>query len=437
MMTGEALLSPVESWGRSIRGKSRIEKLHDRFAALPAHGRPFLPFGNGRSYGDVCLNEGGTLLHTRGLDRFIAFDAGAGILRCEAGVLLSDAIELIRPRGWFLPVTPGTKFVTVGGAIANDVHGKNHHRAGSFGCHVRAFELLRSDGTRLLCMPGNNAEWFAATIGGLGLTGLITWAELQLVRFPGPWFDVETVRFTTLDEFAALSADVDPGFEYTAAWFDCLRVRRGRLPGLFIRANPRPLPPPQRERAASRLAMPFSPPFSLIGRWSLRAFNAAYSQPWRRSRWRNVQHYEALLFPLDGVQDWNRIYGSRGFYQFQCVVPGQAALAVLLERVAASGEGSFLAVLKAFGERTSPGLMSFPRLGVTLALDFPNRGARTLALLDDLAEIVAEHDGAIYPAKDARMSAAHFRRFFPRRDEFAQYVDPGFSSSFWRRVGGT
>ncbi|HSX59193.1 MAG TPA: FAD-binding oxidoreductase, partial [Tahibacter sp.] len=230
-----------ESWGRYPRPHDqRLLALRDRDAPLPAFDGTALPRGNGRSYGDSCLNDGGTLLCARGLDRFIAFDAATGVLRCEAGTLLAEILDLVVAQGWFLPVTPGTKFVTVGGAIANDVHGKNHHVAGCFSEHVRGFELLRSDGSRRWCSPSENADWFAATVAGLGLTGLITQAELQLRRVRSPWLSAETHRFGSLSEFFALSAASERDYEYTVAWIDCAARERTLGRGHFIRANHAP-----------------------------------------------------------------------------------------------------------------------------------------------------------------------------------------------------
>jgi len=236
---------------------------------LPVIERSLLPYGNGRSYGDSCLNDGGALLHTRGLDRFIAFDPTTGMLRCEAGVLLSEILELIVPQGWFLPVTPGTRFVTVGGAIANDVHGKNHHRAGTFGAWIRGFELLRSDGSRHRCSPTENPDWFAATVGGLGLTGLITWAEIQLRRIANPWIASETIRFggleeffavSGLEEFFAVSAASDRDYEYTVAWLDCTSRGAALGRGLFMRGNHAPALCAARPRSpVGRLTVPFTP----------------------------------------------------------------------------------------------------------------------------------------------------------------------------------
>ncbi len=397
-----------------------------------------LAYGNGRSYGDSCLNGGGTLLRTRGLDRLIAFDRLTGRLRCESGVLFDDLLRLIVPAGWFLPVLPGTRFITVGGAIANDIHGKNHHRAGSFGRHLLRFELLRSDGQRLECAPRQHADLFAATIGGLGLTGLISWAELQLVPLTSPWLAVETIRFQGLDEFFALSAESALHYEHSVAWIDCLAPAGQRGRGVFSGANPCTGLAAGPERPRRSLRIPFTPPIPLLGGPGLRSFNRYW---YYRSRPRHaVKHYQPFFFPLDGIGDWHRLYGPRGFLQYQCVLPpafAAASIAAQLDAIADSGTGSFLAVLKRFGELPSPGLLSFPRPGTTLALDFPFRGEATLALLERLDAIVAEAGGAVYPAKDARMSGRHFRHFFPAWENFSRHVDPEFSSSFWRRVSDT
>lgn len=421
----------MQSWGRVLQLRQEVQRLSFRDQALPLQlGRSVLPHGLGRSYGDSCLNENGTLLATRGLDRYIAFDAQSGVLRCESGVSLAEILQLVVPRGWFLPVTPGTKYVTLGGAIANDVHGKNHHQAGTFGCHVRAFELLRSDGSRRICTAQDNAEWFGATIGGLGLTGLITWAELQLKPIRSPLLEVQTQRFVGLAEFFRLSRESDASHEYTVAWIDCLS-REGR--GVFLRADHASGGNLARERVRGpRLSVPFTPPLSPVGRLSLRAFNALYFRSAREGV--RLQHYEPYFYPLDRVGEWNRLYGPRGFFQYQCVVPEQGAIVELLQAIAAAGQGSFLAVLKGFGAQASPGWLSFARPGWTLALDFPNRGEPTRKLFERLDGVVANAHGAIYPAKDARMPAKLFKTAFPRWQELEKIRDPEFSSSFWRRV---
>ena len=427
------------SWGRYPSSRPRhILPCHDpRRLALPAETESCLPFGNGRSYGDVCLNNDGVLLLARGLDRFIAFDPATGILRAEAGVLLSESLALIVPQGWFLPVTPGTQFVTLGGAIANDVHGKNHHLAGSFGGHVRAFELLRSDGNRLTCTPAHNPNWFRATVGGLGLTGLITWVEIQLQRIANPWIVVENRRFASLDEFLALNAEYEARYPYTVSWIDCAAAGRALGRGIYMagmHAPPGLMKPPPEGRA---LTVPFAPPVSLVNNLSVRWFNRLYYHLPRPAR--GLTPYQPFFYPLDNLREWNRLYGRRGFFQYQCVIPpavARDALWEMLARIAASGQGSMLAVLKRLGDQTSGGLLSFPRPGFTLALDFPNIGQKTLDLLERLDEVTRQAGGAVYPAKDARMSGDSFRQYFPQWVEFSRFIDPRFSSSFWRRVNG-
>ena len=421
----------LRSWGQLPAQAAADERWWaDRSADLPAVDGSLLAYGNGRSYGDVCLNSCATLLHTRGIDRFIAFDEHSGVLRCEAGVLLSEILAVFVPRGWFLPVTPGTRFVTLGGAIANDVHSKNHHGAGSFGCHVRCFELLRSDGSRRVCSPNENADWFAATIGGLGLTGLITWAEIALKPISSVSIAVRNTRFCGLDEFFAINQAAEAAHEYTVAWIDCLSATPR---GIFMAGDH--LADGELDVARGRsLSLPLTPPVSLVNGLSLRVFNQAYYH--RPLPAAGVTHYAPFFYPLDQVLHWNRLYGPQGFYQYQFVVPMAAreALADTLASIAASGQGSFLAVLKTFGDVASPGMLSFPMPGVTLALDFPNRGAPTRALFERLDAIVAAAGGRLYAAKDARMSGEFFRHSNPRLGEFLPFIDAKFSSDFSRRV---
>lgn len=432
-------MRPVSSWGRLSAEPHHALLLNDpsRVRSLVSAGPlPGVAHGMGRSYGDVCLNPGGTLWMTAGLDHLIAFDDATGRLVCEAGVLLRDIQRMAVARGWILPVTPGTQVVTVGGAIANDVHGKNHHVLGSFGDHVLGLTLVRTDGQVLHCSPSGHADWFAATVGGLGLTGVITQAEIQLRRIAGPWLDTETIPYASLEEFFRLADASEADWEHTVSWIDCLAGGQGR--GLFMRGNPvdagpRPLP------GARSLAMPFVPPVSLVNRLSLRPFNLAY---YHLKKWRAgaaIAHYESFFYPLDNLLDWNRMYGPKGFFQYQSVVPrdvGREAVRDMLAAIARSGEGSFLAVLKTFGNRQPPGMLSFAQPGVTLALDFPNQGERTHRLLASLDAIVQQAGGRIYAAKDARMPRALFEAGYPRLSEFQKYRDPGISSGFSRRLMG-
>lgn len=428
----------LESWGRFPRATARVVPIHWR-TARPFEGTgPFLPYGLGRSYGDVCLNDGGVLLHARGLDRFIFLDADRALLTCEAGVSLGEILELVEPRGFGLPVVPGTKHVTVGGAVANDVHGKNHHRAGTFGAHVEELELLRSTGERLPCSRTENPALFAATVGGLGLTGLVLRATLRLRRQASPRIDAETLPIRDLGEFFERARECDATFEYTVAWIDCLasgaRLGRGLLHRGNAAAEEAPPPPPRRRRLTVPIELPVTPLCSL----TVKAFNAAYSASHRVGRGVHRTGRDAFFFPLDGVDHWNRIYGRAGLLQFQCQLPPAAAepaLREILSAVAAAGDGSFLAVLKNFGAAPSPGLLSFPREGATLALDFPNRGERTLRLFDRLHAVVRAHAGRIYPAKDALMSPEQFHlQYADALPAFLRQLDPAFSSSLWRRV---
>lgn len=395
-----------------------------------------MPRGCGRSYGDSCLNAGGTLVDCTGLDRFI--DLGTdGMLRCEAGVTLAEVLDVVVPRGWFLPVVPGTKWVTVGGAIANDIHGKNHHHVGTFGSHVSSFELLRSTGERLVCSSETNPELFAATIGGLGLTGVILWADVRLRPIYGTAVEVDRVRFAGLDEFLAIAAE-DAGYDYTVAWVDCLARGRRLGRGIYLRGSHTKGDAARPTGRGPRLRVPCDAPNLLLNRTTLGVFNAVQYR-WGLRRGRRTVGYEPFFFPLDGIGEWNRLYGSRGFLQYQCVVPeteGGGAVREILARVAGSSETAGLGVLKRFGALRSPGLLSFPRPGLTLAVDLAFRGQSTLDLLDALDEVVRLAGGAVYPAKDARMSGESFRQFFPLWERFAVQVDPKFSSSFWRRVHG-
>ncbi|MFG1463561.1 FAD-binding oxidoreductase [Xanthobacter sp. DSM 24535] len=436
------------SWGGVLRAESDVVRPLDpaRAARLvqDPHPQSLIAYGCGRSYGDVALNPGGMLVDTRHLDCFMAFDPESGLLTCEAGVRLADIFAVIsHPEadgsGWMLPVVPGTRFVSVGGAIANDVHGKNDHACGSFGNHVVSLELARSDGNRFICSRKENPGLFSASIGGMGLTGLILSATLRLRKVSGLALESEEIRFGHLDDFFALDAESAEDWEYTAAWVDCLAKGAQLGRGIYLRARHAPgvgAPPPSR---ATKIVVPFAPPISAVNALSLRAFNAAY---WRKlgksGRKAQVASYEKTFFPLDAIGQWNHLYGPRGFYQFQAVIPTDAArdgTADLLRAIVAAGQGSMLVVLKRFGTVGSPGLMSFPMPGVTLALDFPNLGEGTLRLLRRLEEIVVAAHGRIYPAKDFSMSAETYAKGYPALSAFRHFLDPAMSSAFSRRVG--
>jgi FAD/FMN-containing dehydrogenase len=428
------------SWGRYPRVQHQsIYKVYwsQQVQPILANSAPSscLPYGLGRSYGDSCLNEGRNLMDCSRLDRILAFDRQTGILMCEGGTSLADILNIAVPAGWLLPVTPGTKLVTVGGAIANDVHGKNHHCAGTFGLHVRRLLLCRSDRGILECGLHQNTELFRATIGGLGLTGIILCAEIALKPICSDRIEAQSLPFQSAAEFLALSAESDDKFEYTVAWMDGLSSRRFR--GIFSRGNHSQAT----ERAPEYRVRPgasSSAPAFLLNRWNAKLFNSFYFH-WKSLRRSSaLLSFDAFFYPLDSIRNWNHAYGNGGFLQYQCVVPESACEAVeeLLGRIARDGSGPFLAVLKRFGSLTSPGMLSFPRPGITLALDFPMRGVRTLRVLEWLDQAVEQNGGALYPAKDARMSPQMFEQSFPKWREFSAYVDPVLSSSLWRRVTG-
>ena len=438
----------IRAWGRVVAARHHVSHPATTQAAAAlvagAGPEPILAFGCGRSYGDVALNPDGRLLEVTSLDRFIAFDPATGLLTCEAGVRLADILALVcRPEpdgsGWFLPVTPGTRFVTIGGAIANDVHGKNHHVFGTFGRHLISFDIIRSDGQVRTCSPNENAALFAATIGGLGLTGLILRATLRLRRVAGLAMEAQDIRFDRLEDFFNLAAASDRDWEYTAAWVDCSASGRNLGRGIYSRARHAPGQSAAPAPRQPKLSLPIVPPLSLANGFSVRAFNALYVRKLGHSgRSARTGGYESVLYPLDGLGNWNRIYGPRGFYQFQCVVPfdtARQAIAEMLRLIAASGQGSMLSVLKTFADLQSPGLLSFPRPGATLALDFPNKGPATRRLMQELEHVALQAGGRLYPAKDGLMSMEAFQKGFPAWETFQAHIDPAFSSSFARRVG--
>ena len=429
-----------ESWGRYPRLCSEVRPLFwkEDFPPLPAPSEKMLAVGMGRSYGDVCLLQNGTLLRTPNLDRLISFDGQTGLLRCEAGVTLAEILDFAVPRGWFLPVSPGTKYVTAGGAIANDIHGKNHHVAGTFGCHITCFELVRSDGTQLLCSPTQNADWYAATIGGMGLTGMITWAELQMRPIVSRRIRLQSTKFVGLDEFVALSR-ASAHSEYTVAWIDCVAQGRNFARGIFLQGEHDETQGPLTPLVKPKVAMPFDLPAFALSRLTVGAFNTLYYHKQMSKEKTGLVDYAPFFYPLVRILKWNRLNGKQGLLQFQCVLPWESdpmGMIQALKAITASGLASFLAVIKVFGDVESPGMMSFPMPGITLALDFPIRREVSFSLLDRLADITAEFGGRMYPAKDACMSAAHFQQFYPQWQQFSSYIDPSFSSSFWQRVTG-
>lgn len=431
----------VETWGRAHHGLHHLATPVWRDAVAEAARTTAeaglgttLAHGLGRSYGDSALNMNGGLVRTPGLDRLIAFDRDNGILRAEAGLSIDALLRVIVPAGWFVPVTPGTKFVTLGGAVANDVHGKNHHVAGCFGRHVRRLALWRSDRGVVECGPEVETDLFRATVGGLGLTGIVLWVEIALIPIRSAMIEVENIRFDDLDGFFDLS-EGSADWPYSVAWVDTIHggERFGR--GVFSRGRHAETGGLKPHRSGGP-TVPFDAPSGLLNRVTVGVFNKLYyAKP--GSAFRGRQHYDGFFYPLDRLRRWNRLYGRRGFYQWQGVVPpddARAATETLLRTVTRSGEASFLAVLKNFGDMPSPGLLSFPMAGTTLALDLPNRGERTLGLMAELDRVVGQASGRLYPAKDGRMPAAAFQAGYASWRELERLRDPLLMSDFWRRV---
>jgi FAD/FMN-containing dehydrogenase len=397
-------------------------------------GQPYLSVGSNKSYGDVGLASDANALSSANLNRIVSFNPEFGTMVCESGLILRDLQAFAVSQGWMLQVTPGTSLITVGGAIANDVHGKDHHFAGTFGHHVEEIVLVRSNGEVVSCSESQNSELFRATIGGLGLTGFIAQATLQLKRVTGPYLETEQVEFGKLSEFFDLAKESTSKWQANVAWFDCSTSKAGR--GIFSRGNPSDIRLSSTEKSKSAFTVP-KLPFSLVNPATLDVFNATYFKAQRRSLGKGVSHYKDFYYPLDRLSQWNRIYGPKGFFQFQSVVPPENAVSAtdeILNAIKVSGEGSFLAVLKVFGTRPAAGLLSFAREGVTLALDFPNRGPKTIRLFETLHSIVLEAGGAMNPSKDALMSRELFNAGFPGISEFANHRDPMCVSDFSRRL---
>lgn len=396
--------------------------------------RSFLGRGLGRSYGDCALNTGGTLIDCRCLNHLLSFDPADGILECEAGISILEINRLLTTTGWMLPVVPGTQFVSIGGAIANDVHGKNHVQKGSFGVHLLALKLARSNGELLECSAKNNSALFAATIGGLGLTGLILSAKLQLRPIRSLVMNTTRFSFDSLTELFSMAAEQLESWEYHAAWMDpAAGCRRGHYIVANHSGRQGNLNWPQRRGIP--LGLLAGLPSDLPGRLLMKAGNFWYRHGIRCGARKSTA--EAVFYPLDRLPDWNAAFGKMGFYQYQCVLPTASALAALdelLAVVAESGLSVSLAVGKWFGARSSPGLLSFPLAGFTVSLDFTNRGSSTRRLMGTLDTIVAGCGGRLYPAKDASMSAALFADGYPKLESFAQQLDPCFASDFWRRM---
>jgi decaprenylphospho-beta-D-ribofuranose 2-oxidase len=408
-----------------------------------------IPRGLGRSYNNAAQSAGGVVISTARLNRILSLDPETGVAVCEAGVSLEQLMVAGLPHGWFVPVSPGTRQVTIGGAIAADVHGKNHHMAGSFAGHVSAFDLLLPGGEPVTVTPDGDPELFWATAGGMGLTGLITRATIRLKRVESSLISVDTVKTADIDETMAVLAEHDKKYGYTVAWSDVLATGRalGRsiiTSGDFARSAD--LSPGQRAKPfafdpRARIGAPPAFPPGLMNRYSIKLANEAWYRKAPRLREGELQTISQFFHPLDGIRNWNRVYGPGGFRQYQYVLPfgAEAAVRRSFEMVAGHPAPSFVTVLKRFGQG-DPGLLSFPTAGWTLALDFPARTPGLGPFLDELDQLVVAHGGRVYLAKDSRVSAATLEEMYPRLPEFRKLraeLDPAgaFASDLSRRLG--
>jgi FAD/FMN-containing dehydrogenase len=395
-----------------------------------------LAFGNGRSYGDSCLALTDQVVHTKRLNRLISADWNTGVIVAQAGASLDEILSVCVEHGWFLPVTPGTKFATLGGAVANDVHGKNHLHAGTFGSHVLSLKLIRSDEPSFVCSATERSADFFLTIGGLGLTGIIEWVCIKLIKIESSQIDCVNYKFSSLDEFFSLSEELDVVNQYSVAWIDCSSTGRSLGRGIYSvgsHSNQGSL----KYLGQVKLKVPLTLPFSPMNRFTLKAFNTLYFSKQIQRVQKAVVAYDAFFYPLDSILEWNRLYGKRGFQQYQCVLPRDSSkegIRSLLTAIADSGSGSFLAVLKRFGPHKSQGVLSFPMEGFTLALDFPQKGNETSQLFAQLDAIVLANAGRLYPAKDAHMSAKLFQATYPNWAQLEAVRDPMLISKFWKRV---
>lgn len=434
----------LTGWGRSSHAEMEVgrpERPRDLASLLAdTNGTSVVVHGAGRSYGDAALNRGGRAIRTERLTRLLSFDQATGRLVCEAGVTFADLMGVFLPRGFCVPVTPGTAFATIGGAVATDVHGKNHDRVGSLGDHLEWIDLLTADGETVRISPKERPELFAATIGGMGLTGIIVSLCFRMIRVPSGSVDMHERRIPDLDSFFEAFEEARRDAEYSVGWIDGLargkRLGRGILEtAAFAEADP------AKPRKDKQRRVPVDFPGLALNALTVGAFNSGYYRRVPSSGRDQTLPAGQFFYPLDAVHDWNRIYGKRGFYQFQCVIPDASArdgIRRALEEISAARSASFLAVLKTLGGE-GRGLLSFPMRGYTLALDFPRR-AGTEVLLERLERIALDHGGRVYLAKDAVLSAEGFAGMYPRLDEFRAVladIDPKgrFQSDMARRLG--
>lgn len=437
------MVESYQSWGRYPDAHPRSVTSLEEFMQGKVSGKPYLAYGLGSSYGDVCQNNDNILVDCRSYNQILAFDGTTGVVVAQAGCTIAELLSYIVPQGWFVPVTPGTKYVTLGGAVANDVHGKNHHHVGSFGHYVKSLDLFRSDVGTVHCSTEHNSELFVSTIGGMGLTGIITKIELQLLPIVSSRVVQRTIPTSSLVETMRLLSENDSLAEYSVSWIDSsargTNLGRGHVfLGEFENShNTQAL-----QKYSSAKPSPVLAVLPHIGKYLLNSHTLQYAN-WlyymllRKNTRSSFVTLEKYFYPLDAIPSWNKVFGTKGFLQYQFVVPeatATEAITQILVKLQSIRAVSFVTVLKKFGSKKSIGMMSFPIEGYTLTLDIPVRCKGIFSVLDVCDSIVVAAGGKIYAAKDARMKPKVFQEMYPQFQEFKKYIDPACSSSFWRRV---
>lgn len=418
----------IANWGNYPVMESDVKtfSFDDQLKDIVLKTDHFIPRGNGRCYGDASLAD--NTISTLHYNRILSFDTENGIFECQSGMTLDRILDVIVPKGWFLPVTPGTKFITVGGAIGSDVHGKNHHAEGCFSNHVLEMDVMTGDGSVLTCSPALRSDLFEATCGGMGLTGMITRTRFRLKKIETSYIRQKQVKAANLDELLKLFEEYSH-YTYSMAWIDCLTKGEHFGRGILIvgeHARLDELNEKQKRKALAvhgkkKFTFPINLPSWVLNTLTVRIFNFLYYGKNLKKELSNVVPYEPFFYPLDSILHWNRGYGKKGFVQYQFVLPLHArqGLIDILKRISDEGLGSFLAVLKVFGRQDS--LISFPEEGYTLALDFPVRKG-LFDFLDELDQIVLKFDGRLYMSKDARMKPEVLFKGYPRLEQFKEIV---------------
>lgn len=418
-------MEEIYNWGMYPKIKAELHAFQriEKAQKLINEAQHFIARGNGKCYGDSALCK--TILSTLSYNKIINFDEEKGRICCESGVLLDDILQVIVPKGFFLPVTPGTKFISIGGAVAANIHGKNHHKEGALSNYIQSFTILTDTSEVLNCSATANSALFYNTIGGMGLTGVILEVTIQLKKIESSYINQKSIKARNLDEILSLFEQYN-GYTYSVAWIDCLAKGKNlgrsilmlgehsKLADLDEQQKRNPLD----VHSQKQISIPFNLPAFVLNKFSVRAFNTLYyNKQWRKEK-DNIIHYNPYFYPLDALSKWNRLYGKDGFTQYQFVLPfdnGKEGLQTILSKIAAAGCGSFLAVLKTFGKtdnKCSP--ISFPMPGYTLALDF-KINKKVFNLLEELDKIVIEYGGRLYLAKDVRMSKETFHQTYKEK----------------------